>query len=377
MRARLFAARLHYVPGLELHTAASGAVAALDERYLLIEDDQGGWGLGGIRANIEYLSGVPVARLDGLLRDSFDWWQAQPSAEQALVSLAGTGWPALLRTLAEQALLDLIARRAGVALAELIAERAGLEAPVLSERMCLDSNQTLFWQSEASLFERAVAYADAGFHELKLRVGIEDVATDLRRLERLRALLGDRVRLAVDVNGQWSLSEAQACLPALAELGVAYVEQPLPACAWEQMATLAAGTELTLLLDEALVDSHSLARLDTLPANVGGHLKLVKLGGPQALVEAALTLRDQGRALMIGQMNEGALATAACAHCALALNETAGELYGAFGLIDEPFALLDYHQGRLRLPIGHGLGVEREAFDQAGRCNPSFEEIKR
>ena len=63
------------------------------------------------------------------------------------------------------------------------------------------------------------------FRRLKLKLGGDGLD-----VERVRAVRGvTDVPLQVDVNEAWSLDEALAWIPELAELGVEYVEQPLPA----------------------------------------------------------------------------------------------------------------------------------------------------
>jgi hypothetical protein len=64
------------------------------------------------------------------------------------------------------------------------------------------------------------------FKRLKLKIG----GGDGLDVERVRAVRGvSEVPLQVDVNEAWSLDEALEALPQLAELGVEYCEQPLPA----------------------------------------------------------------------------------------------------------------------------------------------------
>ena len=66
----------------------------------------------------------------------------------------------------------------------------------------------------------------ARFRRLKLKLG----GADGLDVERVRAVRGvTELPLQVDVNEWWSLDEALDALPQLAELGVAYCEQPLPA----------------------------------------------------------------------------------------------------------------------------------------------------
>ena len=71
------------------------------------------------------------------------------------------------------------------------------------------------------------AEAVAGrFRRLKLKLGGRD-GLDVERVRAVRAVTD--VPLQVDVNEYWSLEEAREALPQLAELGVEYCEQPLPA----------------------------------------------------------------------------------------------------------------------------------------------------
>jgi L-alanine-DL-glutamate epimerase-like enolase superfamily enzyme len=67
---------------------------------------------------------------------------------------------------------------------------------------------------------------------------------------------------------------------------------------------------------------------------------------------------------MVGQMNEGAMATAIAAHCAMALTPDYAELYGCYGLLDDPTSGVTYLNGGIHVPWGPGLGV---TFD-AARC---------
>lgn len=61
---------------------------------------------------------------------------------------------------------------------------------------------------------------------------------------------------------------------------------------------------------------------------------------------------------MIGQMNEGAVCTAAALHVALATKPVHAELYGADGLIDDPARGVTYRDGLVSLTNGRGLGVD-------------------
>ncbi|MGH6954577.1 MAG: enolase C-terminal domain-like protein, partial [Alphaproteobacteria bacterium] len=79
-------------------------------------------------------------------------------------------------------------------------------------------------------------------------------------------------------------------------------------------------------------------------------------------LEAARLVADAGLGVMVGQMNEGRLATAAAAHLAMAARPRYAELYGADGLVDDPAEGLAYDGGAVRLAHAPGVGV---ALDRA------------
>jgi L-alanine-DL-glutamate epimerase-like enolase superfamily enzyme len=157
-----------------------------------------------------------------------------------------------------------------------------------------------------SLDEPAAMEAAARRHAhrplLKVKLG---TAADLPRLEAVRrgAPLS---RLIVDANEGWTPEAYADLAPHLLRLGVALVEQPLPAGADEALAHMA--RPLPVCADESAHDRASL------PALAGRYdavnVKLDKAGG----LTEALALRDEARAMglqiMVGCMVGTSLAMA-------------------------------------------------------------------
>src|SRR5205807_8826760 len=83
------------------------------------------------------------------------------------------------------------------------------------------------WLGDPDDMARRAEKALDRFRRLKLKLGGRD-GLDVERVRAVRGVAGD-LPLQVDVNEGWSLDEALEALPQLAELGVAYCEQPLPA----------------------------------------------------------------------------------------------------------------------------------------------------
>jgi L-alanine-DL-glutamate epimerase-like enolase superfamily enzyme len=111
------------------------------------------------------------------------------------------------------------------------------------------------------------------------------------------------------------------------------------------------------MLDESVTGPDDIARICGYGGKVYAHLKLVKLGGIAPTMQAARQLSESNVPFMIGQMNEGAAATAATLHVACATSPAFAELYGADALIDDPVSGISYDAGTVRAGDAPGLGV--------------------
>ena len=213
-RIRLVRASLGYEGGLVLHTATSGPVPTLDEIRLVAEEHGRLVAIGSTRINIAYLSGLAAETIERAIVDAaqaIDWALPWHDIVQDLDRLR-PDLVAPARMPFEMAAADGRAREAGITLACQLGARGPVDAT--------PTNQTLFWQSDAALLDRARAYVDRGFRDLKLRIGIGAFAGDLARLRLLRDTFGTDLRLSVDANGRWDASEAMDRLDALAEIGL-------------------------------------------------------------------------------------------------------------------------------------------------------------
>ncbi|TKI05955.1 mandelate racemase/muconate lactonizing enzyme family protein [Martelella alba] len=351
MKGRLYRADLHY-RGVQLHTASSGSVPALQSLYLLLDDGRYR-GLGEVRVNIGYLNGLDAQQVLGDVRAALSCWEWSLPAEEQRARSETLLAPYLppTRMLLDSALHDLAARRAGTSVAGLL----GANDPV---PVAAATNQTLFLGDMDTFMRQAVDYVARGFTQLKVRIGADEFDEDIRRLTALRERFGHRVQLAADVNGQWDPDEAAEHLRALAPFDLNYVEQPIGPQWPDQLVRLAELSTVPLMLDESVSSEADVDRIIALRGKVWAHLKLVKLGGIAPTVRAARRLHSAGIPFMVGQMNEGAVATAAALHVAYLTRPRYAELYGADGIVDDPASGLIYQHGRVSCLPTAGLGIE-------------------
>jgi L-alanine-DL-glutamate epimerase-like enolase superfamily enzyme len=187
------------------------------------------------------------------------------------------------------------------------------------------------------------------FKRLKLKLG----GGDGLDVERVRAVRGvSEVPLQVDVNEFWSLDEALEALPQLAELGVEYCEQPLPA-GDPAGAELKRRSPLPIYVDE---DCHTLADVPACAERAHGlTVKLAKSGGIREAVRLAHAGRALELGLMLGCMNESGLAVSAGAQVASLFDHV--DLDGNLLLAEDPWPGVELVDG-VQLPAAApGLGV--------------------
>src|SRR5204862_5395171 len=154
------------------------------------------------------------------------------------------------------------------------------------------------WLGNPDDMARRAAKVGDRFLRLKLKLGARD-GRDVDRVRAVRAVT--EAPLQVDVNEYWTLDEALESLPQLAELGVDYCEQPLPA-GDPGGARLKAESPIPVYLDE---DCHRLQDVAACAERAHGiNIKLAKSGGIREAVRMAHAARALGLGIMLGCMIE-------------------------------------------------------------------------
>ena len=148
----------------------------------------------------------------------------------------------------------------------------------------------------------ARATAATGFRTLKIKLDAE------QSIERVRAVREARpdVALHVDANQGWSIEQLHELTPALAELGVVMIEQPLRQGNDSELE----GYEslIPLCADESCIHLGDLGQVARRYQMI--NIKLDKAGGLTHALELASAARERGLGLMVGCMGGTSLAMA-------------------------------------------------------------------
>jgi L-alanine-DL-glutamate epimerase-like enolase superfamily enzyme len=225
------------------------------------------------------------------------------------------------RAAVDMALWDLMARRAGLPLWKLLG----------GYRERIATSITLGILPLEETVEEARRRCGEGFRVLKLKGGL-DATEDAQRVRAVRAAVGPGVALRFDANQGYS-PPAQ-----LGELG----RRTVPVMADESVLSLA--------------DAYRLARAGTIDMV---NVKLMKVGGIAEALRLSALARAAGLAVMMGCMDEAALAIAAGLAVALARpGVTHADLDGHLDLGEDPTAgAVRLDAGWLYPADGPGLGV--------------------
>ena len=211
--------------------------------------------------------------------------------------------------------------------------------------------------------ERAVQHARqmraVGLGHVKLKVGFDD---DLARVSAVRQALGPDVSLRLDANGAWSLARAAEVLNAVAPLGIAAVEQPLPRGPVSEYARLRRATPVPIMADESLVTLADAQALIADKAVDFFNVRVSKCGGLARALAIAALAAEAGLGVQVGsQVGETAILSAAGRHLAATLPEIAF-VEGSFGtlLLTEDVSVESVrfgHRGEAPVLTGPGLGI--------------------
>ena len=259
----------------------------------------------------------------------------------------------------ETALLDAHGKRLGLPVSELLGGRRRDRLPVA-------------WTLASGDTERDIAEAervlDLRRHNIfKLKIGARPLREDIAHVARIKAALGERGSVRVDVNMAWGEMEAAHGMAALADAGCELVEQPVATASG--LARLVRRFPIALMADESLTGPESAFELARVHGADVFAVKLEQSGGAFNALRVGAIADAAGIALYGGTMLEGAVGTIIAAHAFATFPnlQWGTELFGPLLLTEEILTEpLDYSDFSLKIPNGPGLGItlddDRVAF---------------
>jgi O-succinylbenzoate synthase len=353
---------------LELvRTVESGAGAHRRRPVLIIRvetNDGEGWGECAALAEPTYTSeyvGSVVAVLSNHLIARLQLvggGREIGTATEAMDRLSGVRGHPMAKAALEMALLDVELRASGTSLASFLG----------AARSNVSAGETIGVGHPDVVIEAVSAAVALGYSKVKAKI------TPGRDLEVLRAIRAAHptLTLAADANGSYQLNgaESRRFFEAIDEVGLAYLEQPLPADDLVGHARLVETLATPIVLDESVESLGELESALALGALDGLSLKPARVGGLRAARVLYDRSREAGLHLVVGGMFESSIGRAAAlAFAGLEGFDLASDLGASDRYFDHdtasPHRLLE---GQIAIPKGPGLGVEVARDELAARA---------
>lgn len=198
---------------------------------------------------------------DGTNFDPFRAWAAMMAGEKS----GGHGERCVAVGALDMALWDAAAKIAGLPLHRFLAGKIGVR-PVERPRVAVYASGGYIYPSDdpARLGEEVRRHLDAGYRNLKIKIGSAPFATDRARIEAVLKLLPSGVRLAVDAMNAYGPVPALEVAAALAPYGLLWLEDICDPHDFETQALAAerhggpigVGEPIFSLAEAKLIDRH-------------------------------------------------------------------------------------------------------------------------
>ncbi|MGN6232832.1 MAG: muconate/chloromuconate family cycloisomerase [Trinickia sp.] len=253
----------------------------------------------------------------------------------------------------ETALLDAQGKRLGVPVSTLLGGAVRKTLPVLWTLASGDTNR--------DIEEAEMLLAERRHNVFKLKIGRRSVRDDVAHVSKIKAALGERAKVTVDVNQAWNEVEAASGIEALEAAGIDLIEQPTPREQRGALARLAARFVVPIMADEGVAGPEDALELVRDACADVFALKIAKSGGIHGMMRTAAIADAAGVLLYGGTMLEGSIGSIASAHGFSALPQLAWgtELFGPLLLKDDIVtARPHYSDFDLHIPEGPGLGLQ-------------------
>lgn len=189
------------------------------------------------------------------------------------------GPPVKALSIVDMALWDLFAKQAGKPVWQLLGP--------LRDTIELYPTGGFLTDPIEEVIAEVCGFRDAGFTACKIKIGRPDWSVDVARVAALREAVGADFRIMVDVNQSWDVATAIAVGRELAQLGVAWFEEPVSIHDLGGMARVAQALEIPVAAGES-----SFARPGLLPYLQLGScdnlmLNIMRVGGPTEFLRVA------------------------------------------------------------------------------------------
>jgi len=249
-----------------------------------------------------------------------------------------------------------------IAVHDLFGKRFGLPLYKLfgGLRTSMETDLTISLNSPEEMVRDALEAVAEGYTALKLKVG-NDPVLDAKRVQAIRAAVGETIRIRLDANQGWTPKEAVRIIRRFEAEGldIELIEQPVKAHDLDGLKYVTDHVETDIMADESAFGPFEVFRLLAQRACDLINIKLMKAGGLHNAVKIANLAETMGIQCMMGCMLESKVGiTAAASFAAGKKIVTRADLDAAVLLAEDPVVGgVAFCKNQLQVPESPGLGI--------------------
>lgn len=287
---------------------ATGTMHHAQNLFIQIETDEGLTGVGECSA-FPMIVGETQSTCFEMAKDFAACWKNKdaldiPMRMQELDNF--TAFNSTVKSAFDMALYDLAAKKAGLPLYKYLA----------GEIKPLETDLTIGIGEPEEMVLKAVEFKKKGVRIIKIKLG-KNGNEDLRRVQMIRAAVGDSIRLRVDANQGWDFETAREVLVKMGPCDIEFCEQPMRQTNDFHLPELRKISPIKIMADESVFNHHDALRLIQADACDYVNIKFAKSGGIAEAIKINRVCADNNIPCMMGGMLESRLALTAFAHFAL------------------------------------------------------------
>ena len=322
-------------------TIAHDSRTAQETLIVELHDEKTGLsGLGEATANPYY--GITVDSMVAALEtvrpvvETQSWQTAEELWAETQPALAANSFA---QCALDEAAHDLVAKRAGLPLYKFW-NLDPARNPMTNYTIGIDSIENMVSKMREMLWP---------IYKIKLGGQAND---DLAIIRELRKHTSATFR--VDANGGWTADQTVRFSPILKNLGVEFIEQPLPAGDWDGQRYVFEHSVLPVIADESCIVEKDVDKCITFFQGV--NIKLTKCGGLTPARRMIANARQHGLRVMVGCMTESSVGISAIAHLLPLLDYV--DMDGSLLIANDPATGVTFDFGRVVYANENGTGAE-------------------
>ncbi|MPZ62714.1 MAG: mandelate racemase/muconate lactonizing enzyme family protein [Propionibacteriales bacterium] len=205
-------------------------------------------------------------------------------------------------------------------------------------------------------------WQDAGYHGVKVKVGGPDPAEDVRRVQAVRAAVGD-LPIFLDANQRFEPAEVRRRMEQLETVGPAWIEEPLYCRDVAGHARLRSLSRTPVALGENLYTLRDVEEFLRADAVDYVQVDIPRVGGVTPYLAVAGAAHGRGLQMAPHGVAELSVQVLAALPHAFMAEEVEGASLTALRALADPMPVVDGHLAPYAGP-GHGIRFDRDYLDQ-------------